>query len=409
MMKMFAPFRGLTFEYKLMLFAAFVFNLGFYMLIPLLSHYLAQHLALSATLIGVVMGVRSFCQQGLFLAGGVLADKFGVKPLIIAGCLLRAVGFLLFLWAEQVEVLFLAAFLTGFAGALFTPAAQAYFSNASGISKAQMFALVGMARNAGELLGPVCGLALISMSFALLCSVAALPFFCFAVVFMFGLHAPKKAPKSSELSTHNLIQTVLSNRPFLQLCAVMMGYFMLINQISFAMPIFLGQFAMPLHSITWLLCACALISIIVQLPITALSERINNDPMFICTGLALMGIGFLVMLFEAQNQWQLLIQLGLLALFFSVATAMSLPLIMKYIANSAPSGTVSTHYGFFYLFAGVGLIIGSVLAGYTLDLEQTIPGLTWYLFAAIGSTSALAFLYLTMSTEKTPSPQHLKG
>ncbi|MEM5549359.1 MFS transporter [Pseudoalteromonas neustonica] len=390
-----APFRGLTPEYKLMLFAAFVFNLGFYMLIPLLSHYLAENLLLSATLIGVVMGVRSFCQQGLFLVGGVLADKLGVKRLIIGGCFLRAVGFLLFLWADHIVVLFLAAFLTGFAGALFTPAAQAYFAHAQGISKANMFALVGVARNAGELLGPVCGLLLISMSFGLLCGVAAFPFLCFGIAFIYYLPTAKKSQKSAGLNTRDLIKTVLGNRAFLQLCAVMMGYFMLINQISFAMPIFLGQLDMPLHSVTWLLSMCALISILVQLPITALTERINKDALFISAGLTLMGSGFLVMLFEVQSQWQLYLQLGLLALFFSVATAMSLPLIMKQIANSAPPGTVSTHYGFFYLFAGFGLIIGSALAGYALDLEQQVPGLIWYLFALIGGVSALAHLYLS--------------
>lgn len=65
------------------------------------------------------------------------------------------------------------------------------------------------------------------------------------------------------------------------------------------------------------------------------------------------------------------------------------------IALKRAAGTVSTHYGFFYLFAGFGLIIGSALAGYALDLEQQVPGLIWYLFASIGGVSALAHLYLS--------------
>lgn len=81
-MAIFSSYFKLSAEYRWMLLAAFVFNLGFYMLIPFLAGYLKQDLLLSATLVGIVLGVRSFCQQGLFLVGGLLADLFGQKKLI---------------------------------------------------------------------------------------------------------------------------------------------------------------------------------------------------------------------------------------------------------------------------------------------------------------------------------------
>lgn len=141
-----------------MLVAAFVFNLGFYMLIPFLAGYLKQDLLLSATLVGLVLGVRSFCQQGLFLVGGLLADLFGVKMPIVVGCLLRALGFCLFLFSQVTELLFLAAFLTGFAGALFTPAAQSYFSKQTELSSARCLPWSGLREMAVNYWGPYVGL-----------------------------------------------------------------------------------------------------------------------------------------------------------------------------------------------------------------------------------------------------------
>ena len=106
----------------------FTINLGFYMLMPYLAGYLAGPLGLAAWVIGFVLGVRNFSQQGLFLVGGTLADRFGYKPMIIAGCVLRTVGFGLLAFASSLPLIVLASALTGFAGALFNPAVRAYLA-----------------------------------------------------------------------------------------------------------------------------------------------------------------------------------------------------------------------------------------------------------------------------------------
>ncbi|MCD2496702.1 MFS transporter, partial [Staphylococcus aureus] len=66
--------------------------------------------------------------QGLFLLGGMLGDRLGYRPAILLGCLIRSAGFVLLGWAVSLPVLFVAAFLTGFAGALFTPCAHAFLA-----------------------------------------------------------------------------------------------------------------------------------------------------------------------------------------------------------------------------------------------------------------------------------------
>lgn len=383
-----------------MLIAAFAFNFGFYMLIPFLAGFLKEDLLLSATLVGIVLGVRSFCQQGLFIVGGLLADIFGYRLLIILGCILRAVGFWLFLFSSSSVVLFAAAILTGFAGALFTPAAQAYFSAQNEISRAQMFSLVGVARNGGELLGPVCGVLLLSVSFDVLCLTAGAPFAIFAIIFMFLL--PTKENQSSgqteqgpdtaapKPSIKQMVSGVLSNTPFIKFSILMTGYFMLINQISFAIPIHIVNQDGAQQDVAWVLVLCALVAIFLQLPVTRYCEKRKSPQYWIRFGLALMGVSFLVLVPDWSSSTPLFhyLSLSALAVIFTFGTMMSFPFIMSQISEFAGARSVATHYGFFYLFGGIGLIAGSTIIGVAFDLSEINEHLTWYSLAFIGLSTA---------------------
>jgi MFS family permease len=397
-----------------MLSAAFIFNLGFYMLIPFLAGYLKQDLLLSATLVGIVLGVRSFCQQGLFLIGGLLADLYGAKPLIVIGCSLRAIGFCLFLFADITPVLFIAAFLTGFAGALFTPAAQSYFAKQETLSRAQMFSLVGVARNGGELLGPVCGLLLLNVGFDMLCVSAALPFLLFTIVFSILLpnasqekNTKPASDQEGKRSIKGMVSGVLGNVSFLKFSAVMMGYFMLINQISFAIPIHIVNQAGEQQDVAWVLTLCAIISIFLQFPVTRICERWLTPQHWISIGIALMGLSFTTLIPTWPFQTGLLyyVPLSVLAVVFTVGTMVSFPFIMSQISDLANNKSVATYYGFFYLFAGVGLIAGSSLIGFAFDLTDMSEQLVWYCLMAIGLvTAVLNTLILPKNVEQEDSP-----
>ncbi len=396
-----------------MLLAAFVFNLGFYMLIPFLAGFLKEQLLLSATLVGVVLGIRSFCQQGLFILGGLLADLFGYKLLIIMGCLLRALGFWLFLFSSSTVLLFTAAILTGFAGALFTPAAQAYFSQQKDISRAQMFSLVGIARNGGELFGPVCGVMLLSVSFDTLCLGAAAPFAVFALIFTFLLPSDSKkstfnaSATTADSGIKKMITGVLSNKPFIKFSALMTGYFMLINQISFAIPIHIVNQNGAQQDVAWVLTLCALVSICLQLPVTRYCEKRHTPQYWIRIGIALMGLAFLSLVPQWPDDNRLFhyISLSLVAVIFTLGTMVSFPFIMSQISEFAKDQSVATHYGFFYLFAGFGLVAGSSLIGIAFDLSNLHQHLAWYSLTAIGLLTALLHMLLMPSAEEPRTSQ----
>ena len=59
----------------------FVFNIGFYAVVPFLALFLRDDMLLSGGLIGLILGLRTFSQQGMFILGGTLADRYGAKAI----------------------------------------------------------------------------------------------------------------------------------------------------------------------------------------------------------------------------------------------------------------------------------------------------------------------------------------
>jgi DHA1 family multidrug resistance protein-like MFS transporter len=94
---------------------------GFFMVFPLISLHFVDQLGWSASIVGLALALRQFMQQGLGLFGGSLADRFGAKPLIVCGMLMRAAGFACMALAHSPWLLYLSCLLSGLGGTLFDP------------------------------------------------------------------------------------------------------------------------------------------------------------------------------------------------------------------------------------------------------------------------------------------------
>ena len=115
---------------RLLVLTQLAFNVGFYMVLPYLRHAPREDLGLAAALVGLVLGLRTFSQQGMFVVGGALADRSG--PTGRAGrCALRVAGFVL-LGAPTRRRRDRRALLTGFAAALFSPAVESTLAREAG-------------------------------------------------------------------------------------------------------------------------------------------------------------------------------------------------------------------------------------------------------------------------------------
>lgn len=119
---------------RALLGAQLVFNVGFFAVVPFLAGVLREDFLLTGAAVGLVLGLRTAAQQGLFLFGGVLADRFGARTLILLGCAVRVSGFSLLAWStadagqpgsSRLGLFIAGTVLAGMGGALFSPALEA--------------------------------------------------------------------------------------------------------------------------------------------------------------------------------------------------------------------------------------------------------------------------------------------
>ena len=217
-----ASWRSFGWPSRLLMINQFGINLGFYMLMPYLAGYLAGPLGLAAWAVGLVLGVRNFSQQGMFIVGGTLADRLGCKPLIVAGCLLRTAGFGLLVFAQSLPMVLIASAATGFAGALFNPAVRAYLAADSGERRVEAFAVFNVFYQAGILAGPLVGLAFMAVDFRATAAAAAAVFALLTIAQLFALPAATR-PVEDQTSIWQDWRAVLANRSFLLFAAAMTG------------------------------------------------------------------------------------------------------------------------------------------------------------------------------------------
>ncbi|MEW2051189.1 IS256 family transposase [Streptomyces sp. NPDC005476] len=119
---------------RLLILTQLTFNIGFFAVLPFLAEHLGTALGMAGWMVGFVLGLRTFSQQGLFVVGGALVDRYGVRPIVLTGCVLRVAGFAWPGYAQTTWTVIGAVLLIGFAAALFSPAV--FLGSSAGLSPA---------------------------------------------------------------------------------------------------------------------------------------------------------------------------------------------------------------------------------------------------------------------------------
>ncbi|MGH3916787.1 MAG: MFS transporter, partial [Pseudonocardiaceae bacterium] len=289
-----AGVRNFPLAVRLLLVNQFVGNTGFYLLIPFLSDYLLDDLGLSAAVVGVVLGVRNLSQQGLFLVGGSAADRLGARGVIITGLGIRAAGFGLFAIAESLPVVLLASVLTGFAGALFSPAVRAYLAQDAGDHRAEAFALFNVFGNVGMTAGPLLGIWLVQLGFPIT-AMAATGIFALLTLAQLAVLPARRVEPTTTTVLGDWAQ-VAANRRFWAFSCALMGMFALQSQVYFVLALQAEQVTGPRAEavgIAALFTASTVVSILFQIRVTRSCQRVLARGQAMALGLSVMGLAFL--------------------------------------------------------------------------------------------------------------------
>ncbi|MEV7872169.1 MFS transporter [Streptomyces sp. NPDC088124] len=378
----------------------FAINLAFYMLMPYLAAHLAGGLGLAAWAVGLVLGVRNLSQQGMFLIGGTLADRFGYKAPIMAGCLLRTAGFALLGWADHLPALIVASAATGFAGALFNPAVRAYLAAEAGDRRVAAFATFNVYYQAGMVLGPPVGLLLLAADFRLVCTAAAVIFAALTVLQWRAL--PARGGAGSPGGPAGLTaqwRTVLANRPFLLFSVAMIGSYVLTFQVYLALPLAASDALGPAaeKATGALFVVSAIVAVAGQLRLTRWATRRWSPHGALVRGLAVMGLAFLPLALVPAGDGRgarLGVLAALLAAVVSLAagSAVVYPFEMDTVVALSGDRLVATHYGLYNTVSGLGITLGNLATGALWDLaeRQGVRWLPWTVLTVTGLACASA-------------------
>jgi MFS family permease len=421
---LFTQVRSYERSVQLLMVNQFTINLGFYMLMPYLAAHLSGTLGLAGWIVGLVLGVRNFSQQGMFLVGGTLADRIGYKPMIVAGCVLRTLGFATLGLVDSLPALLAASAATGLAGALFNPAVRAYLAADAGERRVEAFALFNVFYQAGILLGPLVGMVLTGVDFRVTCLVAAGIFAVLSVVQIRALPA-RRAEDAKRLENDGgqgvLAQWrgILANRPFLLFSVAMIGSYVLTFQIYLALPLEVrrlggdGEFGTA--AVAVLFAVSGLSTILGQTRVTAWCKARYEPGQALVRGLAAMGLAFVPLLLATAvpvpesgiGLWLLAaVPPTLAALLLAVGTMIAYPFEMDTIVRLSGDRLVATHYGLYNTICGIGITVGNLGTGAALDAARAagMPALPWITLAALGLACAAALYGLHRTGRLTAPP-----
>ncbi len=134
----------------------FIYLLGFGIIIPI-TPILSRDLGATAAEAGLLMSVYSLMQFIFSPFWGKLSDRIGRRPILLFCMLCEGFCYLIFAFARNLEVLFIARGLAGFFGASISTA-SAYISDITPAhERSKGMAVIGVAFGLGFVFGPAIG------------------------------------------------------------------------------------------------------------------------------------------------------------------------------------------------------------------------------------------------------------
>ncbi|MGW0762549.1 MDR family MFS transporter [Streptomyces sp. NPDC002814] len=375
---------------RLLILTQLAFNIGFYAVLPFLAEHLGQAIGLAGWLVGFVLGLRTFSQQGLFVVGGALADRYGIRPVVLAGCVLRIAGFVWLGYARETWSVIGAVLLIGFAAALFSPAVESevarqavVWEESGGGSRTRVLALFTVAGQAGAFVGPLLGGLLLGVDFRAVCLAGAGIF-----VLVLAGHAwllPQHIPGRTRVEFRGGMKLLVRNRRFLALCCGYGAYLLAYNQLYLALPAEVERAAGSQAPLAWLFALSSLLVVTAQLPVTRwVGERLEMRRSMVA-GLLLIAAGFAVVAAARPAGWTgitgLLPAAGFVVLL-TLGQMLVAPVARAWVPDLAEEGRLGLYTGALSSVSGLIVLVGSSATGSLLDTGLH-PAVPWLVLAAV--------------------------
>lgn len=375
---------------RLLILTQLAFNIGFFAVLPFLSEHLGAAIGMAGWLVGLVLGLRTFSQQGLFVVGGALTDRYGVRPVVLTGCVLRIVGFAWLGYADETWSVIGAVLLIGFAAALFSPAVESevtrqavLWEEAGHGPRTRVLALLTVAGQAGAFLGPLLGALLLSVDFRTVCLAGSGVFVLVLAGHLWLL--PQRIPGRERIRVRGGMGEMLRNRRFLAVCCAYGAYLLAYNQLYLALPAEVERTAGSQAPLAWLFALSSLLVVATQLPVTHWAAGRLDERRSMAVGLVLISVGFAVVALARPAAWTGVAGLLPAAAFVVLLTLGQMlvaPAARAWVPDLTRDGRLGLYTGALSSVSGLIVLAGSAATGSLLDAGLA-PWVPWLALAAI--------------------------
>ena len=372
-------------------------RLGSFVL-PLLAYYLTGPMHRSAAFAGLVAALYGVGASVSGVVGGVLADRIGRKPTLVASLTANAASILALGYARSPLWLCLGALTVGLVTNAFRPATSAMIADI--VPPAQRVRAYGLNYWAINL-----GFAVASMSIGLVVAFgyralfyadAASTLLCVVLMAVF-VHdtTPKPVPvplpavhesESAEPERRDGLRTVLRDRVFVGFVAVFFLQLLVFQQCNAAQPMAMAKDGLSAAQVGYISAINGLLIVALQLPLVRWLERFPTVQVIASSGLV-MGLGMAVPLLGGS--------IGVFALSVTVWTVGEIgntPIASALVAQLAPSHLRGRYQGVYQIAWSGSAVLAPLTGGIAFAAVGGNP--VWIGCLALSIVAAAALLRL---------------
>ncbi|WP_043913709.1 MFS transporter [Candidatus Regiella insecticola] len=373
--------------------------LGMFMLLPVISIYGMTLEGATESLIGIAIGIYGLTQALLQIPLGLLADRIGRKPIIIAGLLLFALGSLIAFLSTSIWGIILGRALQG-SGAI-SAAVMALLSDLTreqNRTKAMAFIGVsfGVTFAGAMVLGPIFthafGLQNLFFGMALLALLAI-------VITLFAVPSPNTPILNRESNiVKSSINKVIKNRRLLKLNFGIMSLHALLMSSFVVVPQVMENAGLAPAQHWQVYLVTMLISFATVVPVIIYAELQRKIKQVFIIAVALLLVAEIIWWKAEQHLWVIITAVQLFFIAFNVMEA----ILPSLISKEAPVGYKGTAMGIYATSQFVGVAIGGGMGGWILGLA----GIETVFLA--GGLLALLWLAVSCTMQEPPYVSSLR-
>jgi MFS transporter, DHA1 family, multidrug resistance protein len=368
---------------------------GFFLIIPMISVHYVDGLGWTAGAIGLVLAVRQFMQQGLTPFSGALADRFGAKPLIAIGMLVRAVGFGAMAFAATYPLLMLTAIVSAIGGALFeSPRAAAVAALTEEWERPSYYAKMGVVGGLGITVGTQLGALLLGFDFAYVALASAICYLLLLGMILIWLPPVHVAEKGGALRGLSL---AFHDRPFITYLGFVSGHQFMAAQFSITLPLVAMAIAGTPSAVGWVYAVNSAVAVVLGYPVPRMAERKLGASRALILGVLATAVGLLFIGFSRD-----VLTLLLAVLVYSLGVVLVRPSEQTVVASLANPVALGSYFGVAALAVAFGGGLGNYAGGVLYDIGARLgmPSLPWVIFAAIGLVAAAGLWWTLLGSRR---------